>query len=179
MGSEMCIRDSLEVLFLGKLFGLVTCTRGSLVTDLNIVPLYETIADLESAPKLLSDLFQDELYDSYLNNKNRFQEIMLGYSDSNKDGGFGMANFSLNNCQIKISELMIKNNIDFRIFHGRGGSISRGGGKSNKAILSLPDECQNGNIRFTEQGEVVNYRYGSSQIAKRHLEQIVLSLIHI
>ena len=141
--------------------------------NLNIVPLYETIPDLESAPKLLFNLFKDELYDSYLNNKNRFQEIMLGYSDSNKDGGFGMANFSLNNCQIKISELMIKNNIDFRIFHGRGGSISRGGGKSNKAILSLPDECQNGNIRFTEQGEVVNYRYGSSQIAKRHLEQIV------
>ena len=165
--------DVLEVLFLGKLFGLVTCTKGLIVTDLNIVPLYETITDLESAPKLLFNLFQDELYDSYLNNKNRFQEIMLGYSDSNKDGGFGMANFSLNNCQIKISELMIKNNIDFRIFHGRGGSISRGGGKSNKAILSLPDECQNGNIRFTEQGEVVNYRYGSSQIAKRHLEQIV------
>ena len=138
--------DVLEVLFLGKLFGLVTCTKGSLVTDLNIVPLYETIPDLESAPKLLFDLFQDELYDSYLNNKNRFQEIMLGYSDSNKDGGFGMANFSLNNCQIKISELMIKNNIDFRIFHGMGGSISRGGGKSNKAILSLPDECQNGKI---------------------------------
>ena len=165
--------DVFEVLFLGKLFGLVSCNEGSLKTDLNIVPLYETIPDLESAPKLLFDLFQDELYDSYLNNKDRFQEIMLGYSDSNKDGGFGMANFSLNNCQIKISELMIKNNIDFRIFHGRGGSISRGGGKSNKAILSLPDECQNGNIRFTEQGEVVNYRYGSSQIAKRHLEQIV------
>jgi len=165
--------DVLEVLFLGKLFGLVSCNEGPLITDLNIVPLYETIPDLESAPELLSDLFQDELYDSYLNNKNRFQEIMLGYSDSNKDGGFGMANFSLNNCQIKISELMRENEVDFRIFHGRGGSISRGGGKSNKAILSLPDECQNGKIRFTEQGEVVNYRYGSSQIAKRHLEQIV------
>ena len=68
-------------------------------------------------------------------------------------------------------------NIDFRLFHGRGGSISRGGGKSNKAILSLPDKCQNGKIRFTEQGEVINYRYGSSRIAKRHLEQIVSAQI--
>ena len=98
---------------------------------------------------------------------------MLGYSDSNKDGGFGMANYSLNQCLEEIGQTLRKHNIDFRIFHGRGGSISRGGGKSNKAILSLPRVSQNGKIRFTEQGEVINYRYGSYQIAKRHLEQIL------
>ena len=98
---------------------------------------------------------------------------MLGYSDSNKDGGFGMANYSLNQCLKEIGHTLRKYNIDFRIFHGRGGSISRGGGKSNKAILSLPRVSQNGKIRFTEQGEVINYRYGSYQIAKRHLEQIL------
>ena len=102
---------------------------------------------------------------------------MLGYSDSNKDGGFGMANYCLNKCQLEVSDIMNEYNIDFRLFHGRGGSISRGGGKSNKAILSLPDKCQNGKIRFTEQGEVINYRYGSSRIAKRHLEQIVSAQI--
>ena len=169
--------DIFEVLAIGKLSGLVFWTENRLITDLNVVPLYETISDLQSAPALLEDLFQDELYSSHLNNKNRFQEVMLGYSDSNKDGGFGMANFCLNECQIKISELMIANEIDFRIFHGRGGSISRGGRKSNKAILSLPDKCQNGKIRFTEQGEVINYRYGSSRIAKRHLEQVVSAQI--
>ena len=169
--------DIFEVLAIGKLSGLVFWTENRLITDLNVVPLYETISDLQSAPALLEDLFQDELYSSHLNNKNRFQEVMLGYSDSNKDGGFGMANFCLNECQIKISELMIANEIDFRIFHGRGGSISRGGGKSNKAILSLPAECQNGKIRFTEQGEVINYRYGSARIAKRHLEQIISAQI--
>ena len=169
--------DIFEVLAIGKLSGLVFWADNRLITDLNVVPLYETISDLQSAPALLKDLFQDELYSSHLNNKNKFQEVMLGYSDSNKDGGFGMANFCLNECQIKISELMIANEIDFRIFHGRGGSISRGGGKSNKAILSLPDKCQNGKIRFTEQGEVINYRYGSSRIAKRHLEQVVSAQI--
>ena len=169
--------DVFEVLFLGYLTGLVTIKNGKIKTNLNIVPLYETITDLNKAPKLLKELIEDELYMSHLLNKNRFQEIMLGYSDSNKDGGFGMANYSLNECQKKIANLMHSKNINFRFFHGRGGSISRGGGKSNKAILSLPDICQNGKIRFTEQGEVINYRYGSSYIAKRHLEQIISAQI--
>ena len=122
-------------------------------------------------------MIQDDIYKLHLKNKGDFQEIMLGYSDSNKDGGFGMANYCLNKCQIEVSNVMKKYSVNFRLFHGRGGSISRGGGKSNKAILSLPDNCQNGSIRFTEQGEVINYRYGSSRIAKRHLEQIVSAQI--
>jgi len=165
--------DILEVLFLAKLAGLVTSDSNRITSQLNIIPLYETISDLKNAPLLLNELIEDSTYRLHLKNRDNFQEIMLGYSDSNKDGGFGMANFCLNESQIAISKVMKKNDIDFRIFHGRGGSISRGGGKSNKAILSLPNECQNGKIRFTEQGEVINYRYGSASIAKRHLEQIV------
>ena len=169
--------DILEVLFLAKLAGLVTSDLNKIKSHLNIIPLYETISDLKNAPLLLSELIEDSTYRLHLENRDNFQEIMLGYSDSNKDGGFGMANFCLNESQIAISNVMKNKDIDFRIFHGRGGSISRGGGKSNKAILSLPNECQNGKIRFTEQGEVINYRYGSSSIAKRHLEQIVSAQI--
>ena len=169
--------DVLEVLFLAKINGLAEYSSGDYQSFLNVVPLYETIDDLKNAPNLLADLIDNNLYKVHLENKNNFQEIMLGYSDSNKDGGFGMANYRLNKCQIEISNLMNSNGIEFMLFHGRGGSISRGGGKSNKAILSLPAECQNGRIRFTEQGEVINYRYGSSKIAKRHLEQIISAQI--
>ena len=165
--------DILEVIFIGRITGLIKYKNKKISTSLKIVPLYETISDLQNAPKLLEELINDKLYNLFLSNHSRFQEVMLGYSDSNKDGGFGMANYSLNQCLKKIGQTLKKHNIDFRIFHGRGGSISRGGGKSNKAILSLPSVSQNGKIRFTEQGEVINYRYGSYQIAKRHLEQIL------
>ena len=169
--------DVLEVLFLAKINGLVEYGTGGYKSFINVIPLYETIDDLKNAPNLLSDLIDNNLYKVHLENKSNFQEIMLGYSDSNKDGGFGMANYCLNKCQIEISNLMNSSGVEFMLFHGRGGSISRGGGKSNKAILSLPAECQNGKIRFTEQGEVINYRYGSARIAKRHLEQIISAQI--
>ena len=169
--------DVLEVLLLSRIVGLVNIKDRMVSSKLRIVPLYETISDLKNAPKLLDDLINDDLYNSIIHNHSNFQEIMLGYSDSNKDGGFGMANYSLNQCLVRISKKLRHHKIDFRIFHGRGGSISRGGGKSNKAILSLPSVSHNGKIRFTEQGEVINYRYGSHQIAKRHLEQIICAQI--
>ncbi len=165
--------DILEVIFLGRVTGLIKYINKKISTCLKIVPLYETISDLQNAPKLIEELINDNVYNLFLDNHLRFQEIMLGYSDSNKDGGFGMANYSLNKCLKELGQTLRNYNIDFRIFHGRGGSISRGGGKSNKAILSLPRISQTGKIRFTEQGEVINYRYGSYQIAKRHLEQII------
>ena len=115
----------------------------------------------------------DDIYKKYLQSQGVFQEIMLGYSDSNKDGGMGMAQYSLYKCQENLAKICNEKHIDFRLFHGRGGSISRGGGKSNKAIISLPSVCHNGKIRMTEQGEVISYRYGSSRIAKRHLEQLI------
>tara|TARA_B100002051_G_scaffold274428_1_gene315568 strand:- start:837 stop:3602 length:2766 start_codon:yes stop_codon:yes gene_type:complete len=165
--------DLLEVLFLSKLSGVLKYQSGKITCPLHIVPLYETIKDLSSAPEKLNELLEDETYRSYLKSQGDFQEIMLGYSDSNKDGGMGMAQFSLNECQGRLARICKENQIDLRLFHGRGGSISRGGGKSNKAIISLPPICHNGKIRMTEQGEVISYRYGSSKIAKRHLEQLI------
>jgi len=169
--------DVLEVLFLFKLTGLIELDHHKINSYIDIVPLYETIEDLYNAPDLLNELINDNIYKQYLKSRNNFQEIMLGYSDSNKDGGMGMATWALNESQEKISKLFNLKNIKHRLFHGRGGSVSRGGGRTNLAILNLPKECQNGSIRMTEQGEVISYRYGSDKIAKRHLEQIVNAVL--
>ena len=169
--------DILEVLFLLKLFDVILVKNNRLISYIDVVPLYETIDDLYNAPNLLMELINDNVYSKYLISRNNFQEVMLGYSDSNKDGGMGMATWALNESQEKIAKLFNEKNIKHRLFHGRGGSVSRGGGKTKLAILSLPKECQNGTIRMTEQGEVISYRYGSSEIAKRHLEQIVNAVL--
>ena len=139
--------------------------------------MYETIEDLSGAAHLISNLLDDPDYSHYVKSRGTFQEIMLGYSDSNKDGGMGMATFALNNSQESLAEVLSERNISFRLFHGRGGSVSRGGGRTNAAILSLPPMCQNGRIRMTEQGEVISYRYGSVPTAKRHLEQIISAVV--
>ena len=169
--------DILEVLFLLKLFDVILIKNNRLISYIDVVPLYETIDDLYNAPNLLMELINDNVYSKYLISRNNFQEVMLGYSDSNKDGGMGMATWALNESQEKIAKLFNEKNINHRLFHGRGGSVSRGGGKTKLAILSLPKECQNGTIRMTEQGEVISYRYGSGEIAKRHLEQIVNAVL--
>ena len=169
--------DILEVLFLLKLFDVILIKNNRLISYIDVVPLYETIDDLYNAPNLLMELINDNVYSKYIISRNNFQEVMLGYSDSNKDGGMGMATWALNESQEKIAKLFNEKNINHRLFHGRGGSVSRGGGKTKLAILSLPKECQNGTIRMTEQGEVISYRYGSGEIAKRHLEQIVNAVL--
>jgi phosphoenolpyruvate carboxylase len=104
---------------------------------------------------------------------------MLGYSDSNKDGGYWMANWALDKAQFDLGSVCRKFNVDFRLFHGRGGTIGRGGGQSNKAIMAMPAVSNNGRIRFTEQGEVLSFRYSLPEIAHRHLEQIVHAMIHV
>jgi phosphoenolpyruvate carboxylase len=98
---------------------------------------------------------------------------MLGYSDSNKDGGYWMANWALQKAQEKLGHVLRKHKIDFRLFHGRGGTVGRGGGRSNRAIIALPPVGNNGRIRFTEQGEIISFRYSLPDITHRHLEQVV------
>ena len=169
--------DLLEVFLLLKLTGSVIIEEGKIISSLDIIPLYETIEDLSGAAHLISNLLDDPDYSHYVKSRGTFQEIMLGYSDSNKDGGMGMATFALNNSQESLAEVLYERNISFRLFHGRGGSVSRGGGRTNAAILALPPMCQNGRIRMTEQGEVISYRYGSVPTAKRHLEQIISAVV--
>ncbi|MBF88694.1 MAG: hypothetical protein CMG75_03360 [Candidatus Marinimicrobia bacterium] len=169
--------DLLEVFLLLKMTGSVILKGGKIISYLDIIPLYETIDDLSNAANLISDVLEEPLYNSYVKSRGVFQEIMLGYSDSNKDGGMGMATFALNTAQESLAEVLSAKNIGLRLFHGRGGSVSRGGGRTNAAILALPPLCQNGRIRMTEQGEVISYRYGSVPTAKRHLEQIISAVI--
>lgn len=172
------ISDVLEVLLLMKEVGLYRSLPGALVSSgLDIVPLFETIDDLERSGDLMTSLFTNSIYKEHLVARNGFQEIMLGYSDSSKDGGYLSANWALQATQAKLSEVCKAHQIQLRLFHGRGGTVGRGGGRANRAILSQPSGSFDGAIRFTEQGEVVSFRYGLQAIAHRHLEQIVNAAI--
>ena len=172
------VSDMLEVLLLAKESGLWRLDEaGQVHSELDVVPLLETIEDLSGARALLDAIFRHPLYRRHLKARGRFQEIMLGYSDSNKDGGYWMANWALYRAQSDLAEICRAHKIDFRLFHGRGGTVGRGGGRANQAILGLPPKSYSGRIRFTEQGEVITFRYASSDIAHRHLEQIVNAML--
>ncbi len=184
------ISDLFEVLLMMKETGLFRIERGedgslSAASGLDVAPLLETIDDLKRGPELIGALFDEPVYQAQMSARGAvestdgspFQEIMLGYSDSNKDGGFLMANVALREAQEKVCTVCRDRGVAFRLFHGRGGTVGRGGGRANRAILSMPAAAHNGRIRFTEQGEVISFRYGVPAIARRHLEQIVSAMI--
>ena len=166
-----------EVMVLAKEAGIWQYRDGAVQCPLDIVPLFETIDDLESADDFMGKLFKHPLYRRQLAARSGFQEIMLGYSDSNKDGGYLMANWALHQAQHRLGKVCREHNVDFRLFHGRGGTVGRGGGRANEAILAMPQASQNGRMRFTEQGEVISFRYALPDIAHRHLEQIVSAML--
>ena len=176
------VSDILEVLLIAKECGLVRLSQDSsgaqrLEGDLEVVPLFETIDDLTRCADLLDILFQNKAYRLYLETLGRSQEVMLGYSDSSKDGGFLSASWSLFNAQKRLTEVCDSHGIGLTIFHGRGGTVGRGGGRANQAILAQPRGSVQGKIRFTEQGEVVSFRYSLPPLANRHLEQIVHAVL--
>ena len=143
----------------------------------DLVPLFETIDDLERAPEIMEVLFNNALYMEHLQTRGLRQQIMLGYSDSNKDGGYLSSNWNLYVAQQALSEMCAKYNVDLELFHGRGGSIGRGGGPTNRAILSQPPGVMRGRIKITEQGEVIAYRYSNANIAYRHLQQVMHAVL--
>ncbi len=145
--------------------------------DVDIVPLFETIDDLEHAPDILTVLFANDAYRKHLGFRGNRQQVMIGYSDSNKDGGYLASNWGLYKAQRKLAEVCKANNISLELFHGRGGSIGRGGGPAHRAILSQPASSIGGRIKMTEQGEVIAYRYGNPVIARRHLHQVINAVI--
>jgi phosphoenolpyruvate carboxylase len=171
------VSDMLEVLLLMKEAGLHhPAAHGAPARSLlHIVPLFETIDDLERGPGLTGAILDHPAYRAHLDALpgEPSQEIMLGYSDSNKDGGFLMANVSLHEAQQRIAEAVRARGVALRFFHGRGGTVGRGGGRAGRAILATPPAARTGRIRFTEQGEVISFRYALPEIARRHLEQIV------
>jgi phosphoenolpyruvate carboxylase len=161
--------DVLSVLCLARWMG---CDEG-----LQIVPLFETIEDLQAAPTIFENLITLPMYREHLVTCNDAQIIMIGYSDSNKDGGYVMSNWSLYQGQENITRVAQKHNIALTIFHGRGGTIARGGGPANRAIRAQPPGSINGRFRLTEQGETIAARYSNPDLAHRHLEQIVHAVL--
>jgi len=142
-----------------------------------IVPLFESIQDLQSASAILELLFTSDAYRKHLKSHNDEQMVMIGYSDSNKDGGYLMANWSLYQAQEDVTRIAKKRGIRLTIFHGRGGTIARGGGPANHAIRAQPAGSINGRFRVTEQGEIIASRYANPDLAHRHLEQIANAVI--
>ncbi len=143
----------------------------------DLVPLFETIEDLENAPQIMATLFENPQYRAYLERRGNRQQIMLGYSDSNKDGGYFASNWGLYTAQEALASVCDRYGIALELFHGRGGSIGRGGGPTNRAIRSQPPGAMRGRIKITEQGEVIAYRYGNPAIARRHLQQVMNAAI--
>jgi phosphoenolpyruvate carboxylase len=164
--------DILAPLLLAKWHGL--CLRPDNPREgLTFVPLFETRADLRSAAEVMSQLFTHAAYAPHLDRIGRRQTIMIGYSDSNKDAGYMAANWELYQAQETLAAVCREYQVEIMLFHGRGGTIARGGGPANRAILAQPPGSVNGRIRITEQGEVIDERYGHPAIARRHLEQVV------
>jgi phosphoenolpyruvate carboxylase len=163
------VHHVLELLFLLK--------QSELFGALDVVPLFETIESLHEAPEIMNRLFQHKVYREHLEKRQNHQLIMIGYSDSNKDGGYLCANWELYQAQSALAEVCDQYQIPFTLFHGRGGTIGRGGGPANKAILAQPPRSVNGRIRLTEQGEVISSRYANSEIAHRHMEQVIHAVL--
>ena len=161
--------DVLSVLLLARWMG---CDRG-----MQIVPLFETIEDLRRAPAIFESLLGLPVYREHLVTCNDQQMIMIGYSDSNKDGGYVMSNWALYQGQENIARVARKHDIALTIFHGRGGTIARGGGPANRGIRAQPPGSISGRFRLTEQGEVIAARYSNLELAHRHLEQLVHAVL--
>ncbi|XVH32377.1 phosphoenolpyruvate carboxylase [Haloferacaceae archaeon DSL9] len=160
----------LEVLFLADQVGVASLPDHC---GIDIVPLLETEYALNGADRIMGTLFDNEAYAQAVEARGRTQEIMLGYSDSNKENGFLAANWDLYKNQRKLAEITDDADVTMRLFHGRGGSISRGGGPMNEALLALPNETVTGQVKFTEQGEAIAEKYGNPKIATRNLEQML------
>lgn len=147
------------------------------LTDIDLVPLFETIEDLEAAPAILEALWADKRYRAHLKTRHMIQEVMVGYSDSNKDGGYLAANWHLYCGQKSMVESANRKGVFLRFFHGMGGTIDRGGGASFRSLRAQPHAAPGGRIRITEQGEVVSLKYSNPDIALRNLEQLASAVI--
>ena len=170
--------DLLEVALLLKESGLLRPSgNGAPALGLNIVPLFETIEDLRQAPATMERLFTLPAYRALVTSRGNEQEVMLGYSDSNKDGGFLTSGWELYKAEIELAKLFDRHGVRMRLFHGRGGSVGRGGGPSYQAILAQPHGAVSGQIRITEQGEVIASKYGRPEVGQRNLEVLTAATL--
>jgi phosphoenolpyruvate carboxylase len=161
------VSDLLEVALLLKEADLVDPTGHSAI---NIVPLFETIEDLQACAGIMDRLLSLPEYRALVDSRGGLQEVMLGYSDSNKDGGFVTSGWELYKAEIGLVEVFERHHVRLRLFHGRGGSVGRGGGPSYDAILAQPGGAVNGQIRITEQGEIISSKYSNAEVGRNNLE---------
>jgi phosphoenolpyruvate carboxylase len=171
--------DVLCVQLLARRAGLLEADeRGRCTANhLRVTPLFESVEDLERAPDVLRRLLEDPFYRSSLSESGDLQEIMLGYSDSGKDAGYVTSNWTLYKAQGFLSSVAREHGVKLRLFHGRGGSVGRGGGPSYQAIMAQPPGTLDGKIRITEQGEVVSFKYSMRGLARRNLDTVLAAVL--
>ncbi|MEW2480356.1 phosphoenolpyruvate carboxylase [Mycobacterium sp. NPDC049093] len=179
---SMCqsVSDLLEAAILLKEAGLLDVSgaaHGEVYAPVGIVPLFETIEDLQQGSTVLEAALALPVYRSIVAARGQHQEVMLGYSDSNKDGGYLAANWALYRAELDLVEAARTTGIRLRLFHGRGGTVGRGGGPSYDAILAQPPGAVNGSLRITEQGEVIAAKYAEPRIAHRNLETLLAATL--
>jgi phosphoenolpyruvate carboxylase len=167
----------MEVMLLARLAGLVGVNNQGWFCTLQVSPLFETIEDLSHIDQVMSTLFDDPTYLALLRASGNQQEVMLGYSDSCKDGGILSSSWNLFEAQKKVIALADDRGVACRLFHGRGGTVGRGGGPTHEAILAQPVDTVHGQIKFTEQGEVLSYRYANPETARYELTMGISGLI--
>jgi phosphoenolpyruvate carboxylase len=167
----------MEVMYLGFITGLAGKSEADYFCELEIAPLFETIEDLSHIDSVLDTLLQNPVYKALLGKSGDMQEVMLGYSDSCKDGGILSAAWGLYQAQQKVVRISSSHGINCRMFHGRGGTITRGGGPTHDAIISQPQNTVQGQIKFTEQGEVLSHKYGNAETAIYELAMGITGLM--
>jgi len=170
------VNDILGVYFLAKITGIFSGENEKEFSRLSIVPLFETIEDLRSAPKIVQELLAVPIISKTIKQKTGIQEIMIGYSDSNKDGGYFTANWELNRAQASLTRVGNEAGIPVSFFHGRGGSVSRGGAPTGIAVAAQPAGSVHGQMRITEQGEVVSSKYANEGTAQYQMELLSASV---
>lgn len=172
------VEDPMALFYFAQQKGLIRLSKKEVKSaSIGIIPLFETIRSLEQCGDIMDALFSIPVYKSYLKARGNAQEVMLGYSDSAKDGGYLTANWKLYAAQKKLHEIAQKHHIKLELFHGKGGTIDRGGGESHRAILAQPYAASGGRIKVTEQGEVVAQKYSNPVIAERNLEQLITAVV--
>ncbi len=167
------VSDLLEVALLLKESGSLFTRDGVSHLKISIIPLFETITDLQAAAAIMRAAFALPQYRAWLDGRDGLQEIMLGYSDSNKDGGYLTANWELYGAQKRLGDLSIESGVKLRLFHGRGGTVGRGGGPTFEAIQAQPAGCAAAGLRITEQGEVIAAKYSDTELGRRNFETLI------
>ena len=172
------VSDLLEVMLLQKETGLLRVDgKGDASSELMVIPLFETIPDLQRAAGIMSRAMALPLVKQLIAQQGQLQEVMLGYSDSNKDGGFLTSNWELYKAELALVADFRQAGVKLRLFHGRGGTVGRGGGPSYEAILAQPPGTVNGQIRLTEQGEIIASKFSNAEIGRRNLELLVAATL--